>query len=66
MISYRFIFSLNQSKFVFNIYFYCITFSTISKNVFGLFIKPRIQERGKESGERGKRGECSLGFRGIS
>ena len=28
-----------------------------------LFIKPGIQERGTECGERG---ECSLGFRGIS
>ena len=31
--------------------------------VFRLFIKPGIQERGTECGERG---ECSLGFQGIS
>ena len=31
-----------------------------------LFIKPGIQERGTECGECGERGECSLGFRGIS
>ena len=32
----------------------------------GLFIKPGIQERGTECRECGERGECSLGFRGIS
>ena len=31
-----------------------------------LFIKPGIQERGTECGECRERGECSLGFRGIS
>ena len=31
-----------------------------------LFIKRGIQERGREYGECGERGECSLGFRGIS
>ena len=31
-----------------------------------LFIKRGIQGRGREYGECGERGECSLGFRGIS
>ena len=31
-----------------------------------LFLKPGIQERGTECGECGERGECLLGFRGIS
>ena len=33
---------------------------------YWLFIKPGKQERGTERRECGKRGECSLGFRGIS
>ena len=31
-----------------------------------LFLKPGMQERGTECGECGERGECLLGFRGIS
>ena len=34
-----------------------------SRNKSGLFIKPRIQERGKECEECGELGECSLGLR---
>ena len=34
--------------------------------ILWLFIKPGIQERGTECGEYRERGECSLGFRGIS
>ena len=43
-------------------------FSTLVKkcNQQRLFIKPGIQERGTKCGECGERGECSLGFRGIS
>ena len=36
------------------------------KDSFRLFIKPGIHKRGTECGEYGERGECSLGFRGIS
>ena len=31
-----------------------------------LFLKPGMQERGTECGECAERGECLLGFRGIS
>ena len=38
----------------------------VLKLLLWLFIKPRIQKRGTEGGEYGERGECSIGFRGIS
>ena len=36
------------------------------RQIYRLFIKPTIQERGTECGKHGECGECSLGFRGIS